>query len=180
MSDINEPDNHELTAEELAAIEEKFDEGSATRAVGPTTGQILRAIALVFALYHFITAGFGLPADHWHMGWHLSGLFILTYAFLSDHRDEEASLHERASAFRSWQYSPLRFGFYDSWRRVGPLSGVSHGVVYPLLGIDEQTFRMGNPNSYDLFFGIVVILLVLDIARRTLGWVLPLIICYFH
>jgi len=81
MSDINQPDNHELTAEELAAIEEKFDEGSATRAVGPTTGQILRAIALVFALYHFITAGFGLPADHWHMGWHLSGLFILTYAF---------------------------------------------------------------------------------------------------
>ncbi|MEO0829458.1 MAG: TRAP transporter fused permease subunit, partial [Pseudomonadota bacterium] len=45
--------------------------------------------------------------------------------------------------------------------------------------IEEQTFRMGNPNVYDLFFGGSLILLVLDIARRTLGWVLPLIICVF-
>ena len=52
-----------------------------------------------------------------------------------------------------------------------------HGL--PLFGIEEQTFRMGNPNTYDLFFGSVLILLVLDIARRTLGWVLPLIICVF-
>ena len=38
---------------------------------------------------------------------------------------------------------------------------------------------MGNPNKYDLFFGCILILLVLDIARRTLGWILPLIICTF-
>ncbi len=47
------------------------------------------------------------------------------------------------------------------------------------LGIEEQTFRMGNPNSYDVALGVVVILLTLDIARRTLGWVLPFIICIF-
>jgi TRAP transporter 4TM/12TM fusion protein len=177
MSDINQPDNHELTAEELAAIEEKFDEGSATRAVGPTTGQILRAIALVFALYHFITAGFGLPADHWHMGWHLSGLFILTYAFFPIIGMKNL-FAQKASAFRIGNI-PL----YDLvFMILGVVSALYLGFAWrgvPLLGIDEQTFRMGNPNSYDLFFGIVVILLVLDIARRTLGWVLPLIICFF-
>ena len=52
-----------------------------------------------------------------------------------------------------------------------------HGI--PALGIEEQTFRMGNPNGYDLFFGCILIVLVLDIARRTLGWILPLIICVF-
>ena len=52
-----------------------------------------------------------------------------------------------------------------------------HGV--PWLGIEEQTFRMGNPNGYDMFFGCILIVLVLDIARRTLGWILPLIICIF-
>ena len=53
------------------------------------------------------------------------------------------------------------------------------GMVFPWLGIEEQTFRMGNPNSYDMFFGVIIIVLVLDIARRTLGWVLPAIICVF-
>lgn len=49
----------------------------------------------------------------------------------------------------------------------------------PLLGIEEQTFRMGNPNAWDMVFGLIIICLVLDIARRTLGWVLPLIISVF-
>ena len=49
----------------------------------------------------------------------------------------------------------------------------------PILGIEEQTFRMGNPNSYDIALGVIIILLVLDITRRLLGWVLPLIICIF-
>jgi len=38
---------------------------------------------------------------------------------------------------------------------------------------------MGNPNNWDMFFGVILICLVLDIARRTLGWVLPLIISVF-
>ncbi|MGB0412240.1 MAG: TRAP transporter permease, partial [Pikeienuella sp.] len=37
----------------------------------------------------------------------------------------------------------------------------------------------GNPNQYDIIFGCIIIVLVLDIARRTLGFVLPLIICVF-
>ncbi|MEM9585482.1 MAG: TRAP transporter fused permease subunit [Pseudomonadota bacterium] len=175
MSDKTE--THELTAEELAAIEEKYDEGSATRAVGPTTGMILRAVALLFAVYHFITAGFGLPADHWHMGWHLTGLFILTYALFP--------IVGSKSLF-AMKASMLRIGnvpLYDLvFMALGVASALYVGLAWrgiPMLGIEEQTFRMGNPNTYDVFFGIVIILLVLDIARRTLGWILPLIICVF-
>lgn len=177
MSDDNQPDTPELTAAELAAIEEKYDEGSTTRDVGPTTGQILRVVALVFALYHYITAGFGLPADHWHMGWHLTGLFILTYAFFPIIGMK--SLYARkVSAFRIGNI-PL----YDLvFMILGVASALYVGYAWrgvPSLGIEEQTFRMGNPNTYDVFFGVVIIVLVLDIARRTLGWILPLIICVF-
>lgn len=52
MSASDQTETHELTAEKLAAIEEKYDEGSATRAVGPATGVVLRAVALTFAIYH--------------------------------------------------------------------------------------------------------------------------------
>ena len=32
---------------------------------------------LAFALYHYITAGYTVPVDHWHMGIHLSGVLLL-------------------------------------------------------------------------------------------------------
>lgn len=81
MSQSGTSDSHELSAEELAAIEKKYDEGAQIRTVSSGVTTCLRIVAVVFAFYHYLTAGFGLPPDHWHMGWHLAGLFILTYAF---------------------------------------------------------------------------------------------------
>ncbi len=166
-----------LSAEELAAIEAKYDEGSATRKVTPVASWVLRVVALSFAVYHFITAGFGLPADHWHMGWHLAGLFILTYAFFPI---------VKTTRLYSLQASVFRLGnipWYDIILMVlGVVAALYVGLAWrgiPMLGIDEQTFRMGNPNRFDIVFGCILIVLVLDIARRTLGWVLPLIICVF-
>lgn len=173
----SELDNAELSSDELAAIEREYDEGSATREVGPTAGLILRCVALLFATYHFLTAGFGLPADHWHMGWHLAGLFILTYAFFP--------IVKSKSLF-AYKVSKWRVGnipVYDLvFMALGVLVSLYVGLAWrgvPFLGIEEQTFRMGNPNMFDVVLGVIIILLVLDIARRTLGWVLPLIICVF-
>lgn len=172
-----ENDPAALSADDLAEIERRFDEGAATRPVSASATNVLRAVALVFAAYHYITAGFGLPADHWHMGWHLAGLFILTYAFFP--------------VFRTRGLFTLKVGrarignipIYDiAFMVLGVAASLYLGFAWrgvPVLGIEEQTFRMGNPNGYDLVFGGILILLVLDIARRTLGWVLPLIICIF-
>lgn len=166
-----------LSAEELAAIEAKYDEGAATRQVGQKAALLLRVVALVFAIYHYLTAGFGLPADHWHLGWHLSGLFILTYA-----------LHPLVKTRNSLTF---RTGFgridgipiYDILLMIlGVAAALYVGVAWrglPALGISEMTFRMGNPNTYDVVFACILIVLVLDIARRTLGWVLPAIISLF-
>ncbi len=167
----------ELSTEELEAIERTYDESAASRPVTQNAACVLRTIALVFAAYHYLTAGFGLPADHWHMGWHLAGLFILTYAFFPI---------IKASTFYEFKDSALRVGnipVYDLVLMVlGVLSALYVGLAWrgiPALGIEEQTFRMGNPNGFDILFGVIIIVLVLDIARRTLGWVLPLIICVF-
>jgi len=167
----------ELSAEELAAIEEKYDEGAQIRQVAPNAALLLRGIALVFAFYHYLTAGFGLPADHWHMGWHLAGLFILVYAFYP--------VVKKQQAFKL-NTSGLRLGGIPLFDLLLMLLGIAAALYVglawrgiPWLGIEEQTFRMGNPNTYDIVFGVIIIALVLDIARRTLGWVLPLIISVF-
>ena len=167
----------ELSEQELTDIERKYDEGAATRQIAPGFAQCLRWVALTFAIYHYLTAGFALPPDYWHMGWHLSGLFILTYA-----------LYPAIKTKTSFDLNTgaLRLGgvpYFDVILMVlGVASALYLGLAWrgiPLLGVEEQTFRMGNPNGYDMLFGCILILLVLDIARRTLGWVLPLIICCF-
>lgn len=177
MSQSGTSDSHELTAEELAAIEEKYDEGAQIRTVSSGATTCLRVVAVVFAFYHYLTAGFGLPADHWHMGWHLSGLFILTYAF--------HPILKNGAAFKlntgGWRLGGIPY--LDILLMVLGVSAALYlGFAWrgiPLLGIEEQTFRMGNPNPWDMVFGVIIICLVLDIARRTLGWVLPLIISVF-
>ena len=173
MSDTD----RELTAEELAAIEEKYDEGAATRDVTAGFGMFLRYVALAFATYHYLTAGFGLPTDYWHMGWHLSGLFILTYSLFP--------LVKTKTSF-DLNTGSMRLGGVPYLDIILMVLGVSAALYLgfawrgvPWLGIEEQTFRMGNPNGFDMLFGCILIVLVLDIARRTLGWILPLIISIF-
>ncbi|MEM9431915.1 MAG: TRAP transporter fused permease subunit, partial [Pseudomonadota bacterium] len=166
-----------LSAEELSAIERKYDEGAATRTVTPRFQQFLRYVALVFAVYHYLTAGFGLPTDYWHMGWHLSGLFILIYALYP------IAKTEGAFALNTGRYRLGGVPYFDIVLMVlGIAASLYLGVAWRgigWLGVEEQTFRMGNPNIFDLIFGCILIALVLDIARRTLGWILPLIICVF-
>ncbi len=177
MSDPRAEDVRELTEEELAAIEEKYDEGAATRSVTPKFGKFLRYVALTFAVYHYLTAGFALPPDYWHMGWHLSGLFILTYSFYP--------LIKTKTSF-DLNTGALRLGgvpYLDVLLMIlGVASALYLGLAWrgiDFLGVEEMTFRMGNPNRWDMLFGCILIVLVLDIARRTLGWILPLIISVF-
>ena len=177
MIESRSDDSRDPTADELSAIEQKFDEGSATRHVTPEFGRFLRIVALAFAVYHYLTAGFGLPPDHWHLGWHLAGLFILIYALFPAIKTKTAfNLKTGALRLGGVPYHDLLL------IALGVAASLYLGIAWrgiPLLGIEEQTFRMGNPNTYDLIFGGILIVLVLDIARRTLGWILPLIICVF-
>ena len=173
----NDDNTHKLSAEELAEIEQKYDETSATRPVTSSAALLLRGVAIAFGVYHFLTAGFALPPDRWHMGWHLSGLFILTYSFFPILKTKYAY------EMRPGRYRVGNIPLLDILCMIlGVASALYLGFAWhgvPWLGIEEQTFRMGNPNGYDMFFGCVLILLVLDIARRTLGWILPVIISVF-
>ena len=166
-----------LSGERLSRIEERFEETRPGRPLTAGLGGAIRWIALLFAGYHFLTAGFGLPVDYWHMGWHLAGLFILIYTGFPLVRAR------RLMAMGPTLLRPGNVPLYDwVFLILGCMSALYLGTAWTgidLLGIDEQTFRQGNPNGYDIFFGTVLIILVLDIARRTLGWILPLIILLF-
>jgi TRAP transporter 4TM/12TM fusion protein len=52
-------------------------------------------------------------------------------------------------------------------------------VVYALQGGDDFTDRNTSPLPWDIFFGIALIVLILEAMRRTSGWVMPVICVAF-
>src|SRR3990170_3003686 len=52
-------------------------------------------------------------------------------------------------------------------------------VIYPLWDFEEFIYRAALPTRWDLFFGALTIILVLEAARRTTGWILPAVAVAF-
>jgi TRAP transporter 4TM/12TM fusion protein len=52
-------------------------------------------------------------------------------------------------------------------------------IAYMVIGGDDFTDRNTNPNRWDEFFGIALIVLVIEATRRTSGWIMPAIIAGF-
>ncbi len=70
----------ELTPEQLAEIERKFDPETAFRPTGAKIGFLIAAILVSMSVYHFYASGFGLVRELVHRGIHLS--FVLGLVFL--------------------------------------------------------------------------------------------------
>jgi TRAP transporter 4TM/12TM fusion protein len=52
-------------------------------------------------------------------------------------------------------------------------------VAYLLQGGDDFTDRNTSPEPWDIFFGIALILMVMEVMRRTNGWIMPIITSAF-
>ncbi len=177
---MSEPIAQELDEKALEALERKYDSALQTRDNGPVLMPILYWGTICFALYHLWTAGFGTPVDHVHMGIHLTGLFIFIFAGFPLLKLAQSYDYQPGNALR-----PGNVPIYDwilmllgccaalflwlSWR----------GLDWFGLDIPEQALRQGDPTSIDVFFGSFLVVAVLEIARRTIGFVLPLIISVF-
>ena len=68
-----------LDQEALDQLERRYDSALALRPIGPLVAKGFFLVAIIFALYHYFAAGFGVPVDYWHMGIHLTGLFFLIF-----------------------------------------------------------------------------------------------------
>ena len=69
----------EFDIKKAEELEQKYDTALQTRQLGPWLLQFSIIFALLFALYHYVTAGIGVPVDYWHMGIHMSGVILLVF-----------------------------------------------------------------------------------------------------
>ena len=174
----------EFDIKKAQELEEKFDSGLHTRALGPWVLNFSLAFSILFAVYHYITAGIGVPVDYWHMGIHMSGVILLVFiGFPMIKGDHAWKLHPNTW----WRYANVPL-----WDWVLIAAGISsslyigitwYEINFTVLGqhffLPEQVIRQGDPYAIDVIFGTVLIVVLLEAVRRTLGIVVPIIIIAF-
>ena len=177
--DANQP-TATLDVEAADRLEKTYDSALATRERGPLLRRILYGGAIVFALYHIYTAGFGTPVEHEHMGFHLTGLFILIFASFPLVKSS-GLMNLRPNTWWRWGNVPIYDWLFAFTGVAAALFLALSWTGLSLFGheISEQALRQGDPSTPDIILGTCLLVLVLEIARRSLGFVLPMIILVF-
>ncbi|SES88149.1 TRAP transporter, 4TM/12TM fusion protein [Natronincola peptidivorans] len=135
---------------------EKYDSESRFRIFSnQKTALAVKVFAIAIALYHLYVSYFGTLVTLKHRSLHVAGILALTYFLFPAYKKANRK----------------KMAWYDAVLGVLALSTTVY-IFKDYLGI---VHRAGIPNSTDLFFGVVLIVLVLEAARRVTGFALPLL-----
>jgi TRAP transporter 4TM/12TM fusion protein len=132
------------------------EEGHASRFRGAAAG-FVTAVAVLMSLFHLYTAYGVVPAQRLraiHVG------FVLFLCFL---------LFPAARRFRD------RLMWFDAVLALLALASIG----YMLWDFDDFIYRAVTPTRWDLVFGVVLILLVLEALRRSSGWIMTVVVLAF-
>ena len=156
----------ELSREELAKLERKYDSESAFRPMGRIMTAIVMVLLAAMSVYHFYVSGFALVRELLHFGIHLSFVLGLTFLLFSWRKDLNVTTPQA-----TW----YRFDGVNILDIALAILAVAAALYLPLLDPAEAARRAGNPSISDTFMGSVVLLFTLEAARRSVGPTLPLI-----
>ena len=148
-----------LITEEALKEAEKYieeEEGPSRRLTG-RMDIFITTVAVVMSLIH-LYAAIGIIMTQVLRGIHV--MFVLFLSFL---------------VFPSFKRFKNRIIWYDF---LLAFLGVAV-IVYMLIDFEAFIYRSVVPNSWDIFFGVILILLVLEATRRTTGWIMPAIVIAF-
>ncbi len=159
----------QLDERHVRQLEEKFDPEMRFRPVVPPASAIVKWLLVTLSCFHYYTAGFGLLRETTHRGVHLA--FVLGLIFVV------------FAASKKWADRPRP----ASWWAPGgvPLGdwlcmiAVAAAVLYIPYIFDDLAFRVGNPLPIDVVMGSILVVLLLEATRRSMGWPLPVIALLF-
>ena len=160
----------ELDEEKARELEEKFDSEIRFRPLTRVAGWLVGFLLVALSLFHYYTAGFGLLQEMLHRGIHLSmvlALIFLVFPLVKKRYDQPA----QSSLLR-----PLGIPLFDWLLAIAAVVVVMH---VPMIPLDDLAFRVGNPTALDVVFGLILILLLLEATRRSVGIPLPIIAVVF-
>jgi len=131
---------------------------------GPQTALAAAIVVLSMALclFHFYSTYYGQAEAHTHRSTHLAFMLILAFLFFP---------------FRRQHFSdPLRWPFLIDLAFIGIALGAQ---LYTLVSLDRFVDPGYSVTTTDVVVGTLLILAVLEAARRTVGWGLTLTAMFF-
>jgi len=158
-----------IETDKTRALEEKFDPEMRFRPVWHPAALIVTALLIVLSCFHYYTAGFGLLREATHRGTHMA--FVLSLIFLVFPLRKAMLAHPPKPGLLAPGGVPL----YD-WLCAILIAASALYIPYVF---DDLAFRVGNPNTLDVALGTVLVVLLLEATRRSMGWPLPIIAIVF-
>src|SRR5215212_3303652 len=155
----------ELDDAKIQKLESELDPEMRFRPLLPVAGWLVALLLFGLSCFHYYTAGFGLLQETIHRGVHISCVLGLIFLVFSWSRKGNAA-PPKASLF-----APLGIGIVDWLCAIG---AVVTSLYVPYVFHDLQ-FRVGNPDPIDWIMGTVMIVVLLEATRRSVGWPLPII-----
>ena len=153
------------TPKDLAELEAELDPEMSFRPLLPRAGWLVAGLLFVLSAFHYYTAGFGLLPETTHRGIHMA--FVLGLIFLVFSATKGTSKIPAAST----ALAPLGIGLID-WACA--IAAVAASLYVPWVFHDLQ-FRVGNPDPLDWIMGSILIVVLLEATRRSVGPALPII-----
>lgn len=157
-------------------LEERYDPEIQFRPIQGAAKWLVSGLLVGISGFHYYTSGFGLLSDHWHTGVHLSFVLGLIFIVFSG---------SRARAGEAYTPGPLTPGgvpIYD-WFFFSCTVAASLWVAISYNGfegfVDQINFRIGDPAMPDIVMGSIMIAIVIETTRRTMGNALPIICLMF-
>ncbi|MEC2071534.1 TRAP transporter permease [Alkalihalophilus marmarensis] len=159
MDKQQNPQPEELTKEQ-AELLEKYDAESRFRTFkSKSIAIIVSLLAISLSVYHMYTSYFGTPVTLQHRSLHVAAILALVFLLYPPFKKS------------SRQTLP----WYDFLFTLMAFST----TIYIFIDYVGIVNRGGLPNNLDLLFGGILVVLVLEAARRVTGWGLPVLAILF-
>jgi TRAP transporter 4TM/12TM fusion protein len=138
---------------------EQVKDDSDMRTMGKWPGWVVGVIGVFFSFYYVYTSGFGLLSLETHLGIYLGCTLMLCFLL-----------------YPAFKRSPrTRPSYLDILLAVVSTLTVGYWIIeWP-----TYAYRIGNPTDLDILVGSVLIILVIEVVRRVLGKILPILAVLF-
>src|SRR5499426_2646415 len=155
----------QLNEAEVEKLEAELDPEMRFRPLLPAAAAIVAVLLFGLSCFHYYTAGFGLLPETTHRGIHIACVLGLIFLVFSWRKKSNAAIPQASL------YAPLGIGIID-W--ICAIAAAVACLYVPWVFHDLQ-FRVGNPLTIDWVMGTIMIVLMLEATRRSVGWPLPAI-----
>ena len=145
---------------EAAEVAAKFDAESRVRSSHwKPLGLLITGVAIFISLYHMYTAYFGAPPTLIHRSLHVSMMLFLVFML----------------------YPPVRKARSNTWRVIDAVLALASLVptVYLWMNYEQVVLQAGRFTSADIVVASLLVVLVLEGARRVTGPALPVLAILF-